>query len=86
VVILTDDQRHDELAHMPTVMRRLAGEGLQFVNSFVTTPLCCPSRAGDPHETENLLFVSPEDPSVQRIAERMRRRRVELRGAVTYDA
>ncbi|MEE8147601.1 MAG: sulfatase [Longimicrobiales bacterium] len=45
VVILTDDQRQDELEHMPSVMRRLAGEGLQFVHSFVTTPLCCPSRA-----------------------------------------
>jgi arylsulfatase A-like enzyme len=45
VVILTDDQRRDEIEHMPTLMQRLAGEGLRFDNAFVTTPLCCPSRA-----------------------------------------
>ncbi len=45
IVILTDDQRHDEIEHMPVVMRRLVAEGLTFDNAFVTTPLCCPSRA-----------------------------------------
>jgi arylsulfatase A-like enzyme len=45
IVILTDDQRRDEIEHMPEVMQRLAGEGVIFDNAFVTTPLCCPSRA-----------------------------------------
>jgi arylsulfatase A-like enzyme len=45
IVILTDDQRHDEIEHMPAVVQRLAGEGVTFDNAFVTTPLCCPSRA-----------------------------------------
>ena len=45
VVIMTDDQRWDELAFMPTVTGRLVSKGVNFTNSFVTTPLCCPSRA-----------------------------------------
>ncbi len=45
VVIMTDDQRWDEVEYMPTVTQRLAGEGTTFTNSFVTTSLCCPSRA-----------------------------------------
>ena len=30
---------------MPNVQTLLAAEGLTFTNAFVTTPLCCPSRA-----------------------------------------
>jgi arylsulfatase A-like enzyme len=45
VLIVTDDQRADTLAAMPNVQRMLAGHGVTFRNSFVTTPLCCPSRA-----------------------------------------
>jgi N-acetylglucosamine-6-sulfatase len=45
VLILTDDQRWDELARMPTVQRQLVGKGVEFRNAFVTDPLCCPSRA-----------------------------------------
>ena len=45
VVILTDDQRWDSLSVMPNVRRLLAGHGVTFENSFVTTSLCCPSRA-----------------------------------------
>ena len=44
VVIYTDDQRWDTVEFMPTV-KKLAREGVTFTNSFVTTPLCCPSRA-----------------------------------------
>jgi arylsulfatase A-like enzyme len=45
IVVMTDDQRWDEVEYMPTVVERLAGEGVTFANSFVSTPLCCPARA-----------------------------------------
>jgi len=51
VFILTDDHRYDALGFMnkpwlkTPSMDRLAGEGVQFTNSFVTTSLCSPSRA-----------------------------------------
>jgi len=45
VLIYTDDQRWDTIDYMPIVKKRLAGEGIEFANSFVTTSLCCPSRA-----------------------------------------
>ena len=45
IVIMTDDQRWDELGLMPTVVDRLVARGASFANSFVTTSLCCPSRA-----------------------------------------
>jgi N-acetylglucosamine-6-sulfatase len=45
VLILTDDQRYDELDHMPTVQSELIGKGVDFTNGFVVNPLCCPSRA-----------------------------------------
>ena len=45
IVIMTDDQRWDEIQYMPTVMNRLVEPGASFSNSFVTTSLCCPSRA-----------------------------------------
>jgi arylsulfatase A-like enzyme len=43
VLILTDDQRWDEL-QMPTVQSDLIGKGVNFVNGFVVNSLCCPSR------------------------------------------
>jgi N-acetylglucosamine-6-sulfatase len=45
VLIVTDDQRWDTLAHMPTVQSELVGHGVTFQNAFVTNPLCCPSRS-----------------------------------------
>jgi arylsulfatase A-like enzyme len=54
ILILTDDQRWDSLdaTHtpdgsdaMPNVRARLEASGLTFRNAFLTTPLCCPSRA-----------------------------------------
>jgi N-acetylglucosamine-6-sulfatase len=45
VVIMTDDQRWDTLEYMPVVSQRLAPEAVEFRESFVPTPVCCPSRA-----------------------------------------
>jgi arylsulfatase A-like enzyme len=44
VLIVTDDQRADQLAHMPAV-QGLAANGLRFTNAYVSNSLCCPSRA-----------------------------------------
>jgi N-acetylglucosamine-6-sulfatase len=54
VLILTDDQRYDELAPvqtssgrvlpMPHVTHDLADHGVSFTNAFVANSLCCPSR------------------------------------------
>jgi N-acetylglucosamine-6-sulfatase len=44
IVILTDDQRWDTLQYMQTVMSQLVGQGTNYLNAYVTTPLCCPSR------------------------------------------
>jgi len=51
IFIITDDQRYDTMGFMDKPwlqtpnMARLAREGVHFVNSFVTTSLCSPSRA-----------------------------------------
>ena len=45
IFIFTDDQDLETLAHMPRVQALLVKQGLTFKNAFVTTPLCCPSRA-----------------------------------------
>jgi hypothetical protein len=45
VLILTDDQRWDTLWAMPHVRTLLGRHGMTFRNAFVTTALCCPSRA-----------------------------------------
>lgn len=45
VIVLTDDQRFDTIRHMPILQRELVAQGVTFTNAFVTTPLCCPSRA-----------------------------------------
>lgn len=45
ILILTDDQPPQTVAYMPTVMGELVAGGVNFENGFLTTPLCCPSRA-----------------------------------------
>lgn len=45
VVILTDDQRADTIWSMNKLQQRLVKNGVNFVNAFITTPICCPSRA-----------------------------------------
>jgi arylsulfatase A-like enzyme len=45
LLIVTDDQRYDSMAVMPRTERIFAGRGVSYPEAFVTTPLCCPSRA-----------------------------------------
>jgi len=44
IVIMTDDQRWDSIEFLPS-LRQLAEEGVDFQQSFVTTPVCYLSRA-----------------------------------------
>jgi len=44
IVIMTDDQPDHTVAYMPTMMKELVPNSVNFTNGFVTTPLCCPSR------------------------------------------
>lgn len=46
VVVMTDDQRWDTLWAMPFVNGKLRRESVEFPYTYVTTPTCCPSRAG----------------------------------------
>ena len=45
VIILTDDQGYNTMDYMPILQRELVQKGINFTQGFVTTPLCCPSRA-----------------------------------------
>ena len=45
VVLMTDDQTVADLAVMPRVERLLASAGVSFDRSYVSYPVCCPSRA-----------------------------------------
>jgi hypothetical protein len=46
LIFLTDDQRDSgSMIEMPTVRRVFGQGGKEFVNGFVTTPQCCPSRS-----------------------------------------
>jgi arylsulfatase A-like enzyme len=42
---MADDMRADDLRWMPATRRLIARHGVSFANSFVSYPLCCPSRA-----------------------------------------
>jgi N-acetylglucosamine-6-sulfatase len=44
VLILTDDERADEMARMPNVMSQIVAQGINFPKAFVVNPSCCPSR------------------------------------------
>lgn len=45
VVVMTDDQTLEELSGMRQTRRLLASRGVSFDHSFVSYPVCCPSRA-----------------------------------------
>ena len=48
IVVMTDDQTVSELTAetMPATWKQIGRAGTRFTNSFVSSPLCCPSRAG----------------------------------------
>ena len=45
VLILTDDQRFDEIDHMAKLQSQLVNKGIEFTQGYISDPLCCPSRA-----------------------------------------
>lgn len=45
ILIVSDDQPASTLSYMDNLQSLLAAGGAQFDNFFVTTPVCCPSRA-----------------------------------------
>jgi N-acetylglucosamine-6-sulfatase len=45
VVVMTDDQDVASMRVMDDTRRLIGRHGVKFVNSYATTPLCCPSRA-----------------------------------------
>lgn len=45
VLLVTDDQRLDGMAHMPATSRIFTEQGTTFDDSVVSFPLCCPNRA-----------------------------------------
>lgn len=45
MIILTDDQRWDQIDRMPLLQRAIVDKGVTFSNAFVVNSLCCPSRA-----------------------------------------
>lgn len=45
IMIITDDQPKNTMKYLPYTERTLAKDGMTFTNAYVTTGLCCPSRA-----------------------------------------
>lgn len=45
IVLMTDDQVYYSISYMPILENELINTGINFTQGFVTTPLCCPSRA-----------------------------------------
>jgi arylsulfatase A-like enzyme len=45
IIVMTDDQPVGTMPVMETLNEELIGNGINFTNGIVTTPLCCPSRA-----------------------------------------
>src|SRR5574340_1155114 len=45
LIILSDDQRFDSMDYMPVTKSVVFDEGVTFSRGYITTPLCCPSRA-----------------------------------------
>jgi N-acetylglucosamine-6-sulfatase len=45
VVFMTDDQRSDDMAPLRKTRQLIADAGVSFTRSYVSYPVCCPSRA-----------------------------------------
>ena len=73
VVVMTDDQRADEVRVMPQVRRLIGHRGTTFRNAFATFPLCCPSRAsyltGQYAHNHGVLSNVPPSGGVERLDE-----------------
>jgi arylsulfatase A-like enzyme len=66
VVVVTDDQRYDQTAWMPTLQSELVQKGMSFSRFYVNNPLCCPSRAtiltGTYNHTNGVYRLLNDDP------------------------
>ena len=45
IIILTDDMDYTLMPYMPKTIELIGDQGATFENYFITTPICCPSRA-----------------------------------------
>ena len=45
VLLMTDDQRYDDMGPLPKTRRLIGKAGVTFTRSYVSYPVCCPSRA-----------------------------------------
>jgi N-acetylglucosamine-6-sulfatase len=45
VVVMTDDQRFDDMAALPKTHRLIGEAGVTFTRAFASYPVCCPARA-----------------------------------------
>jgi arylsulfatase A-like enzyme len=45
IIILTDDMDSKLMPYMPNTNQLIGEQGATFTNYFITTPICCPSRA-----------------------------------------
>ena len=45
VVIMTDDQRFDDMTTLPRVTRLIGDAGVTFTRAYASYPVCCPARA-----------------------------------------
>jgi N-acetylglucosamine-6-sulfatase len=71
LIILTDDQTEESMRVMEKTLRLLGEEGTTFRNSFVSYPLCCPSRAtlltGQYAHNHNVLGNVPPEGGYRRL-------------------
>jgi len=71
VVIMTDDQTYADLATMPHTLRLLGEGGATFERSYVSYPLCCPSRAtyltGQYAHNHGVRSTTPPEGGVERL-------------------
>jgi N-acetylglucosamine-6-sulfatase len=45
VVVMTDDQRYDDMATLPKTRRLIGDAGVTFTRYYASYPVCCPARA-----------------------------------------
>jgi N-acetylglucosamine-6-sulfatase len=45
IVVMTDDQRYDDMATLPKTRRLIGDAGVTFTRYYASYPVCCPARA-----------------------------------------